>query len=306
MPKFMDYLRQFGGLRWPGSSETPVEQAIINTPDTSVGAFRAYEAANPPTPTMPTVSPPVRSARPGGTLPAFTMFMNSIAGQGLSTDEIIARAQAQGIPASQVLTELTKPQYRPDPAFPGTDPRMRVENNFNIPPPGTPGLPMVMHSQGSPIPDTSVGAFRAYEAANPPAPAPIPNEMPYPGTDPRASLAPVMPDMPRMNRSHVAGQYVGSEGPIGGTVEGTFPDMVSGLPQPSEVRMGGSVNYKHPTSAADEMAVILGNLQRPSPSPMQAMLADRTQRREIMSAPVDIRRSDVRLDAPYRPSFRRR
>lgn len=34
-------------------------------------------------------------------------------------------------------------------AYPGTDPRLRVARNFNVPPPGTEGLPMRMTSEGS-------------------------------------------------------------------------------------------------------------------------------------------------------------
>ncbi len=293
MAGFMNYLKS---LAWRGPSigDPPGRPGLpssyqttmaLREGDTSMGAYRAMEANTPveqvivktPTPGFEgSAAPPAMAARPGGTLPAFTTFMNSIAGQGLSTDEILARAQAAGIPASQVLTELTKPEYRPDVnpmAYPGTDPRMRVENNFNIPPPGTPGLPMQM----SPTEPVASG-FHAN--ANPP----------------------IMSPLPRMNRPHVAGRHVE---PL--TAEGTFPDMVAGLPQPSEVDMGASMNYKHSHSPADEVAVILGNMPRPGGSPMQAMLADRTQRRDSFSAPVDIRRSDTMLDAPVRrPTSRRR
>lgn len=295
MSGFLNYLK---GLMWRGPSmgddvgayrerqglppleNTPVEQTIINAPTPGFDGAAA---------------PPAMGARPGGSLPAFTTFMESIAGQGLSTPEILDRAQAAGIPASQVLTELTKPEYQASPPntmpFPGTDPRMRVENNFNVPPPGTQGLPMTMHSRRSmppPMMDTSVGAFRAYEAENPPTPAPVTRVAPY----------------RRIHNQHV----VGDSDTYNYTAEGTFPDMVGmdSLPQPSEAAMGASVNYKHPNSAQGEMNLILSRLQKPVASPMTAMLSDRTQRRASMSAPVDIRRSDTVLDMPVRSPIRRR
>ena len=56
-----------------------------------------------------------------------THFMASLAGQGLSTQEILQRANMLGIPQDAVLRELTKPQYQPQQAsFPGTDPRTRT------------------------------------------------------------------------------------------------------------------------------------------------------------------------------------
>lgn len=72
-----------------------------------------------------------------GGVPSVDEFMSGLTGQGLSTDEILARARVAGVSLDAVLSELTKPQYRP-----------------------------------TPPPDTSVGRFRMMEAMNPPRPQP--------------------------------------------------------------------------------------------------------------------------------------
>lgn len=251
MSGFLDYLKGLHRNMFPNAPIYKAEsyQRALHG-DTSMGAFRAYEAANPPAP------------------------------------------------------------------------------QYNIPPPGTPGLPVRLAGPPRPhfntydtepppveqqivnapvSPDTSVGAFRAYEAMNPPAPAPAqyagyanrPHAMP-PGSAYWNNMMDAPPPTPAPRRFHNQ-HVVGGSDVYNYTVEGTFPDMQP--PEANEVNMGGSMNYKHPNTAQGEVNILMN--PAPVASPMAAIMTDRATRRASMSAPVDIRRSDVMLDMPVRSPMRR-
>ena len=193
--------------------------------------------------------------------------------------------------------------------YPGTDPRQRVqsdvpEGSSAVADSGGSVATFLLGLSGQGLSTTEILQRARERGVNPdsvlreltkpkyrPDPPQQPNNMPFPGIDPRQQMQSSF--LPRPRVPYVAGQHIPNEGPA----EGTFPDMA---------RMDTTgVSMSQPSMAYND-DIAFANPSPPAVA-MQAMLRDTASRPMGMSAaPVDIRRSDTMLDAPVRrPTSRR-